>query len=198
MRRQSAMIVAIEGVDGSGKTTQAKILAESLIRQGYQSKYIRPSNLIIKEDDRPHIFSPRQVKTRKTNKLKKIVITIFGYPYALCSLILIRLFAIRKNIVIADRYFYQFIFDIYGSKSIGLLNLLPRPDIIFILNGDQKVLHSRRNDLFDREVSLSYYTAVDNFYKEAQSKQSAVAIDALSDIKIINERILNYVLERIR
>ena len=115
------MIVAIEGLDGSGKTTQSKMLVERLKGAGYNAVYVRPLYAFIGEKSISGGISPRRARITGANIFKKIALGIAGYLYALACYLKMRLGPGRRRVAVCDRYFYQFFFDLF------LLQIWQRP-----------------------------------------------------------------------
>ena len=180
--------MAIEGVDGCGKTTQAKMLVDRLKRGGYETTYVRPVyvllNLIRLGEEDKNSVSPRRTRVSGiSNKksfysiMQRALMGLFGYPYALATYILMK-FHYRNKITVCDRYFYQFFFDLFGGWSENIIKIFPKPDITFFLDGDLELFYSRMNDSFDTSVSRDYYTDVLNLYRRISQKYGFVQIDA--------------------
>ena len=71
-----------------------------------------------------------------------------------------------NKIVVCDRYFYQFFFDLFGGLSKKVIRVFPKPDITFFLDGDLDVFYSRINSPSDAMVSRDYYMSATNLYRE--------------------------------
>jgi thymidylate kinase len=190
--------VAIEGVDGCGKTTQAKMLVDRLKKSEYETMYIRPVYLLLdslrlRTPEKKNWASPRRVRvsevTTKTKKLaiiRRALMGLLGYPYALAIYIFMNLKS-RNLIIVCDRYFYQFFFDLYGQFSEKVLIFFPLPDITFFLDADLDLFHSRMDNSFDASVDRVYYTNVIILYRKIAQKYGFNQIDANLDMKAIND-----------
>jgi len=176
--------VAIEGVDGCGKTTQAKILVDRLKRNGYEAIYIQPvfvlASLIRLGEGDKNLVSPRRARISKgSNKNVIGVLTcLLGYLYALTTYAFMRFYLSRNRIVVCDRYFYQFFFDLFGSWSENVVRFFPKPDITFFLDGDLDIFYSRVGNSFDASVSKDYYANVLTLYRKLSKKYGFIQIDA--------------------
>lgn len=201
------MIIAIEGMDGSGKTTQAKLLTKKLKERGYEAKYIETTFFLLKiisslvnrniEDVLP---SPRKNKVNekdssKSNKIiRKILIGISGYFYALITVTII---AIRyhEKIVICDRFFYQFFYDLFQNKSLKILNHFPKPDIVFLLDIDLNEARSRMTDSFDKNTDNIYFVNVRKFFYILSDEFAFTIIKSSGKIEEVNNEIMTHLEE---
>lgn len=198
--------MAIEGIDGSGKTTQAKILVDRLKKEGHKAMYVQPVFILLniltrsKGNDVAPI-SPRKIRTSKMSDSdkhgkryfpKKMFMGLFGYPYALASYLFIKFYLSRNKIVVCDRYFYQFFFDLFGNWSENIIKIFPRPDITFFLDGDLDIFYSRMDNSFDASVGKDYYTDVLNLYRRISSKYGFNQIDASLNKEAISNTIVMY------
>lgn len=187
--------MAIEGVDGCGKTTQAKMLVDRLNKKGDKAKYVQPVyvllNLIHLGKEDKNSVSPRrarvsEISNKKLSIMRRALMGLFGYLYALVTYIFIK-FTSRNKIIVCDRYFYQFFFDLFGDWSENIIKFFPRPDIAFFLDGDLDLFHSRMDNSFDASVGRDYYTDVLNLYKKISQKYGFIQIDANLNKEAIND-----------
>lgn len=178
-KMNSKLIVAIIGPDGSGKSTQATLLVERLNEKGYPAVYVRPIylfyNIIASICNTNFVqISPRRNCTEnkeknKNNilsKMEKVLLKIFGYPYALGTYAYMKFILANNKIIVCDRFFYQFLYDIYENWSKFFIKFLPKPDVAFFLEGDIDLLYLRMTSHFDTNVSREYYENVNSLYKE--------------------------------
>ena len=193
--------MAIEGIDGCGKTTQAKMLVDRLKKEGYKAMYVQPVFVLLnilarsKGNDVAPI-SPRKIRTSKMSDsdkhgksffFKKLLMGLLGYPYALVTYLLMNFHLSRNKLVVCDRYFYQFFFDLFGDFSEKMMNFFPKPDIAFFLDGDLDLFYSRMDDSFDATVGRDYYTDVLNLYRRISKKYGFIQIDAKLNKEAIND-----------
>ena len=165
--------MAIEGVDGCGKTTQAKMLVDRLNKNGYKATYVRPVYVLLnfirlKEEDKNSV-SPRRARvseiSNKKSIIRKALMGLLGYPYALATYIFMKFYLGRNKIIVCDRYFYQFFFDLFGTQGESAINFFPRLDITFFLDGDLDLFYSRMDNSFDVSVGRNYYAEVITLYR---------------------------------
>ena len=203
--------MAIEGIDGSGKTTQARLLVDRLKKGGYKTVYAQPVFILLNilarsKGNDVALISPRKArasqmsnsdKHRKRFFSKKLFMTLLGYPYALTTYLFIKFYLGKNKIVVCDRYFYQFFFDLFGNRSQNVIKFFPRPDITFFLDGDLDFFYSRMDDSFDANVSKDYYSEVINLYRRISQKYGFIQIDAKLNKKVINNIIFMHLTKEI-
>ena len=197
--------MAIEGVDGCGKTTQAKMLVDRLKKNGYEATYVRPVYALIdlirlREEDKNSV-SPRktrvsEISNKRLSIMRRAIMGLLGYFYALITYIFMK-FQCRNKIVVCDRYFYQFFFDLFENWSENIIKIFPRPDIAFFLDGDLDLFYSRMDDSFDTSVGRDYYTDVLNLYKRISQKYGFVKINANLNKEAINDVMFMHLTEEI-
>ncbi len=138
-RLKKGILLAIEGLDGSGKTTQAKLLYTLLSQEGYNVCYLKePTD------------GKWGKKIKKISQSKKRVISREGIQKEFELFLKDRKFDVENNIkpninkhaiVILDRYYYS---SIAYQGSLGYIaaeeikkeneKIAPRPNIVFILD----------------------------------------------------------------
>ncbi|RCV66150.1 Thymidylate kinase [Methanophagales archaeon] len=173
-------IIAIIGPDGCGKTTQARMLVNRLSEIGCNTIYIHPTFLLLNvltlsKSRHASPVSPRRAYTSQMNSPKKLSIQrmsmgLLGYLYALATYVYIKLYLDRSRMVVCDRYFYQFFFDLFGKGSEKIARFFPKPDVAFLLDADLDVFYSRMISSFDASVSRDYYTDVIDLYRTLSQK----------------------------
>jgi len=204
--------VAIEGVDGCGKTTQAKMLIERLRERGYKAMYVQPIFILLnilarsKDNDIAPI-SPRKTRTSQMSNSdkhgkrffsKKLFMGLLGYPYALATYIFMKFYLSRNKVVVCDRYFYQFFFDLFGNFSEKVVRIFPKPDITFFLDGDLDIFYSRMDNSFDASIGRDYYAETINLYRRISQKYGFIQIDATLNKKAINDMIFMDLIKEMR
>ena len=205
------VIVAIVGPDGCGKTTQAKMLVDRLKNERYKAIYVQPIFILLnmltrsKGNDVASI-SPRKTRTSQMSDSdkcgrrflsKKLFMGLLGCPYALATYLFIKFYLGRNRIVVCDRYFYQFFFDLFGSWSEKIAKFFPKAAITFFLDGDLDLFYFRMDDSFDASVGKDYYTDVLNLYRKVSKKYGFIQIDAKLNKAVINNIISMHLMKEI-
>ncbi|MFX0134622.1 MAG: dTMP kinase [Candidatus Hodarchaeota archaeon] len=123
----------------------------------------------------------------------RLFIGILGCFYSFFSYLIMKYnYSDQKTIIVCDRYFYQFFFDLFGRHGEKIVSIFPKPDITFFLDGELSSLSKRMNDIFDSKVDKNYYIDVIKYYRTLAKKYNFVVLDALSDKEDINKKILIY------
>lgn len=180
MGLHKGLLIVLEGIDGSGKSTQAELLLERLRRLGLDALSFREPSAghwgkeIKRKARRPDSLTPEQeldlfLKDRKENVRRNLEPALK-----------------RKKIVILDRYYYSTI-AYQGAKGIDRQRIrelhepfVIEPDLVFILDVDaRKGLGRIRNRpdkdrLFERE---DYLVEVGKIFKSLKGK-NIVHVDA--------------------
>lgn len=197
--------MAIEGVDGSGKTTQAKMLGTVLENSNYSVKYVKTLFIILDiipfSRNIEKTFSPRKVNVSKSSKknfsiISRVIIQFWGYIYAVVTYVYLKIHYMN-TIVVCDRYFFQFFHDLFNEKSKLAIKLFPKPDYTFFLNGDVDHFYSRMDDEFDCSVNKTYYEEAIIFYREISDEYGFIEIDASKSKKEINDDICRYLMKQL-
>ncbi|MEM2297793.1 MAG: hypothetical protein QXH10_10270 [Ignisphaera sp.] len=160
------MLIAIIGIDGSGKTTQAMLLYKNLKKLGYKVKVIYAGSTGIKLSRNYSfylslpldVFVHRVMKMKKQDfyekypKLTKLEEFLLFLNYIL--LVLPKIFLCRSffKVTIADRYVYDYILScIVSSKQKQgrlikiLFNGTPKPDLTILLDTDENIAYHRKH-----------------------------------------------------
>jgi dTMP kinase len=193
---EKGVLIVFEGIDGSGKSTQAEILLRRLQEQGVDVVYFRePSNCkwgrkIKKKALHPGSLTPEEeldlfLKDRRENVEKNLKPALK-----------------KKRVVILDRYYYSTI-AYQGAKGIeeeriARMNeeFVVEPDLVFIFDIDpQKGLERIENRkkkyrLFERE---DYLVKVREIFRSFKGEKF-VHIDALKSKQEISKEIEEIVL----
>lgn len=201
---------SLEGIDGSGKTTQLELLANALEAKGYKVvKFREPGGSIISEQIRSLLLD-RTFKGKMDNTTELLL-----YNAARAQVISeVILPALQDgNIVLADRFaFSTLAYQGYGRNlSLKKVNELSAitcencfPELTIILDIDAKQSKIRRNkragvpDRLEAEAD-SFFTKVQEGYKQiAKDYPDSVALfNALLPKEEIHEKILSAVLSKL-
>jgi dTMP kinase len=143
-RLKKGLLIAIEGIDGAGKTTQARILMERLVREGYSVTLLKePTNSKWGQEIRNLAKNGRHKVTPQTE------FEFFLYDRVEDVEKNIKPALNRKDIVIMDRYYISNV-AYQGARSLDLdfiekenLKFAPKPDLAIILDLPPHVALSR-------------------------------------------------------
>jgi dTMP kinase len=145
--RSSSILIAVEGIDGAGKTTQVRMLREALERAGESPVVSKeptngPWGRIIKESAATGRLSPEEELNAFIEDRTQHVNELIGPALE------------QGRIVILDRYFYSSI-AYQGSRGANVEEIrtlmtsrFPIPDAVFVLDidpsiGVHRIAHSR-------------------------------------------------------
>lgn len=197
---KTGRLIVIEGIDGAGKTTQARLLVRRLRRRGFACRYLRePSRgrwgREIKRLARTAgSLTPEEelglfVKDRRENVARNIRPALQA-----------------GRIVVLDRYYFSTI-AYQGAKGIDPERIrrmnerfAPRPDLVFILDVGAETGLARiagrkiRDALFER---ASYLVRVRRLFR-GFSGPGIVHLDARRAPGAITAEILSHTLERLK
>lgn len=193
------VIIAIEGIDGAGKTTQAKILKKELEKRGYD--VIRLSEPTKGKWGK----KIKELSSRGKNPSTKELFELF---------FLDRKEDVNKNIIPALKKGQMVILDRYYMSSVAYQGaggldpafiesenekIAPKPDITIILDLPPKIAVKRiehrksEPDYFER---LRFLTKVRSIFLEMYASRSDVLIiDSTQRSNIISNKILETVLK---
>lgn len=191
MGLRKGILIVVEGIDGAGKSTQARILLKKLHAQGFAAVYFREPTRgtwgreIKKLAKRSDSLSPEEeldlfVKDREENVRRNLKPALA-----------------LKKIVVLDRYYFSTI-AYQGAKGIDPARIkrmnerfAVKPDLVFILDIDAgkglKRIHKRKRKdlLFERE---KYLVRVRNIFKSFQGRKF-IHLDASRPKREISEEI---------
>lgn len=188
-------LIVFEGIDGSGKSTQAKLLSEKLNTLGFNSEYtFEPTNREYGQKLRDSFSSNRLTIDEELNLFildRKMHIEYDISPWLECG-----------KVVVLDRYYYSSIayqgargYDIEKIKSLHA-DFIIEPDLVFIFNFEideclKRIEVSRGvTNLLENK---SYLEKVDLIFKKFQGNKF-IHIDASLSIEEIHNNILSFVM----
>jgi dTMP kinase len=194
------LLIVLEGIDGSGKSTQARLLVRRLAARGLHPALFREptrgkwGRLIREKARRAGSLTPEQeldlfVRDRRENVERNLEPAL----------------AAGKTVVL-DRYYFSTV-AYQGAKGIdaGRIRRMNerfavRPDLVFIIDieagrGLARIGgRGRRDELFEREDYLDRVREIFNGFKG----RKFVHIDGNRDIRDISDEILGKVLKLLR
>jgi dTMP kinase len=191
MKLKKGLLIVLEGIDGSGKTTQARRLVRALRRAGLEALSFREPTRgrwgreIRQKAKRPDSMAPEEeltlfLKDRAEDVVRNLLPSLRS-----------------KKAVVLDRYYYSTI-AYQGAKGISRERIrrlnerfAPRPDLVFILDVDPAQGLGRiegrpkKEPLFERE---NYLARVRRIFRSFRGRKF-IHLDGTGDKKDIAEAI---------
>jgi thymidylate kinase len=198
---KKTVLACFVGIDGSGKTTVAKALHESLSQAGISSTYIWCGwrgfeSWLFK----PFAAQTKRAMTKRGNERgiasahNKIpffdYLTVLDYFIRVCPALVAS--SLRNRIVIVDRYVYDVILGLHGagSKSFRfvtwLLMRFPQPTVIFYIKVPPEIAFARKNDISSLEFLNRSDEEKRNLLKEV-SVDHLIVLDGTRSVKELTE-----------
>ena len=206
-----SFFISIEGFDGTGKSTQSKLLKEGLIKENLDSIIVRePGSTNLSEKIRTIIKENTEIETMTE-------LLLFQTSRSELVSKVIKPNLNQGKIVITDRYIDSSIaYQGYGGGiDIGLIENLNKistsglsPNLTFLLDMNVKDSLDRaikRNGLENEQIDkfenkdFDFHKKVKNGFNQILKKNEdrIVKIDASEEIELISKKILNITLEKI-
>ena len=194
-------LIALCGIDGTGKSTQAALLQERLQAGGYSTEVLwcrwdpllaRPAVRLLdrlsrlSSSSRPSASAEqgdhrRALKQRLLSSplLRKLWTGVMVLDYGLQVAPRLRRARLSSQIVIVDRYRHDVIIDLSAGGVLAstpriLRWLLPPPDVVVVLDVAEDIALARKPDSLD----LTYLRDRRRLYRELALDPAAILIDA--------------------
>lgn len=190
------MLIAIEGIDGSGKTTVTNYIADELRKRGYDV-------VVLKEPTNSEYGKKiRQIlRSRKTNPFEELELFVKDREWNVQNNVLPALK--EGKIVIMDRYYYSTI-AYQGALGIDveyirkMNEIFPKPDLIIILDVSPETALRRikTKRMPDRFEDLEYLKKVREIFLNL--KNNIVIIDAERKLNEVKRDVLKVVLNTLK
>ncbi len=170
-------IIAFIGLDGSGKSTQAKNVGDFLKKNGFKTSYLHLVGKVI----------PKKVslvhKKKNDPKKPKILISLLRQFAFLVGIILTYLIHIipnflRGRITIADRWFYDELVHLNYLNTCSFPKLyrilIPKPGFLIYLDVDAKTAEKRKP-----EHNSDYFIIKEKLYAKLSNKIKAEKVESI-------------------
>ncbi|GAA2886668.1 thymidylate kinase [Actinoplanes cyaneus] len=175
--------IALIGIDGSGKTTQARLLAAALAGEGRPAKYRQNAGGRAWFGHLATRFGRRDAEDLLGRRLMLTTESVLRW-LAIARTLLRR--GVRREIAVMDRFaFCQYAsLRAHGAgpavERLARLayRLFPRPDVTFFLAVDPAVAQERIDRRGTDHESMDYLTAADRAYRSLPEFRDFVTIDA--------------------
>jgi len=191
------MIIAIEGIDGAGKTTIVKFLTKELKRRGYDVISFKEPT----ESEWGRKIKSSTFKDRSFNPEDELKLFLKDREWNVEHNILPALKA--GKIVIMDRYYYSTI-AYQGARGIDIKKIcklnekFPKPDLVIILDIKPETALERirrRGDKPNRFEDLEYLRKVREIFLSL--KNNVVIVNAERPIEEVKRDVLGIVFKHL-
>ena len=199
------MFITFEGIDGSGKSTQANFLKNQLQNDGYDVILLRePGGTIISEKIRDLVLNHRASSVSSLTE----ALLIASSRYQLVNEIILP--ALKKNtIVICDRYIDSTIaYQGYGRginiswlneiNKYSLMHANPELTYLFDLKVEDSMLRikNKNKDRIEQE-GKDFLSKVRNGYlKLAKNSKRFILLNAMDSPEKLKNKVYNYYLNK--
>ena len=216
-------LIVFCGIDGSGKTTQAQLLINELMRKGFPASYVwmRWEQVLVRpltrkwkssiKKETGHSDGRAKENKKKKHKLlsnpffRRLWLAAFFIDYGLQILFRLRVRLMRKELIVSDRMFYDSVIDQainLGSNRDWLLNnlnsswmriIFPQPDIVLYIDCPGEIAFRRKDDAPD----LEYLTDRRELYRQLAERYEWVQLDGTQPIDEIAAQVRDIVCTKI-
>ncbi len=192
------MFITFEGIDGSGKTTQIKLLKEKLVQEGHAVAVFRePGGTQISEKIREILLD--------ANLEIDPVTELLLFSAARSQLVAEKVVPLQKSgtVVILDRFYDSTTaYQGYGRKSVSIKNIREineiashshEPDLTFYMKISLEEAQQRTRDKRKDRMELSgddfYRNVIKGFDSLALSEERFVTLDATAPQQQVHDQI---------
>lgn len=199
--------VAFIAPDGAGKSTIINRVKETVSGSfyGVNLYYMRPH--LFKNLGHYNKLNPTEEAATNDNPhgvvcdgIFKSAVRFFFYnlDFQLGTLLKINRKKINKQLVIFDRYYYDYFADMKRYKyslpawfPAAFEWMIPKPDMVFVLDGNPEVLYERKKELPISELEKQCSV----FHQLAQNRKNFYAINVNRDVDTIVDEVTETILQ---
>ncbi len=199
------IFICFIGIDGSGKTTQAKALVDMLEEMGLESRYVynRSEPILTKpfiavgkalffggkgKFDNYREYSIRRQKVFKNSLLSAADQNSLLVDNSLQNIARLSLPLILSKSSVCDRYIHDTVVDLAvdlnypdGKTKTMLKNflyLVPKPDLVFLIDAPEEMAYQRKNDI----PSLDFLKERRKVYLDMAKEYEMMVIDGSREL----------------
>lgn len=214
LQMKKGVCVCFIGIDGCGKTSNAKNLSRNLAMMGVDSFCLRPEYLLLNclpesliRWVSKNVFAGSKMTISKTEKYvgnrkkraKSVVLkTILNVGFVFYAWLMHELVVksrLNRYVVIYDRYFYDWIFYLNSNKFDSLVQLVPKPDLVFLLDVEISEAFRRMQCEADKEFPHGYYLSLRGWYLTLAKHDGFVVVDCAQNLSQTSCAILDHTLQ---
>ncbi len=193
--KRRGVFICVEGIDGSGKTTQARLLVKALTRKGYDAVYTtEPSNGIYGKIIRNHIL-------QGNNRVPTVVEAVLFAADRLDHLESeVKLLLKEGKIAVCDRYVYSSVAyqgasDLNAECIKEINKHAIKPDLAMYIDVSPDVVINRIKRRKSVMETLQTQEKVRKAYLKLVEDKQLVLVDGNAPIKAVAKAIENMVLK---
>ena len=193
--------IVVLGPDGAGKSTLISALTSSLRRYFRGVNYIHSRPCVLDPKPPGGVVSEPHAQTPRSWPGCIAKTFYYFFDHWLGQLVRVRPALVRNRVVIFDRDFHDVIVDPtrYRMKGIGWLAralawLLPRADMVFVLDAPPEIIHARKPELPISELARQREV----LRKFSETRHTWRLIDASLPQDTVARETITAVLEKIR
>jgi len=187
--KRKGVFICVEGIDGSGKTTQAHILVEALKKEGFEAVYTtEPSNGVFGKMLRKHILEGTR---RVPVVVEAVLFSVDRFDHIESE---VKPLLKRGKIVVSDRYVYSSI-AYQGASSLSQKWLKEinkraiKPDLSIFIDVPPEIVIGRFNRQRSVMETLQTQKRVREAYLKLVEEEDLLVIDGALSKKEVAERI---------